>query len=126
MTCERFVDHLALERDGGLAPRRGGVVGGQEAAGAFDLLGRRRERAVGERNLGRVDAELAAGIPSERPSRGIGRKPVVVTECGDDLIDRENAGDPCRQRDARAGVEDLALDAVRTPPMSATKSSAPK
>ena len=56
---ERLVDHLALERDRGLAAGDGIVVGREQAPGPVELLGRRGERAVGQRDLGGVDAELA-------------------------------------------------------------------
>ena len=50
-------------------PGHGLVVGREQAPGAVDLLGRRRERPVGQRDLGRVDAELAPVAERRGPRR---------------------------------------------------------
>ena len=106
-------------------PRHRVVVRGDQASGPVELLGRRRERPVGQRHLRRVDAELAP--VAERPALGgVGEEVVLGVEVGDDLVDRGHAGQPGRQRHPGPGVEHLGLPSVRTPPMSATKSSAPK
>ena len=72
---EGLVDHLALEGDRGLAAGHGIVVGREQAPGPVELLGRRGERAVGQRDLGGVDAELAPvadGASERRRRRGSG------------------------------------------------------
>ena len=61
---------------------------------------------MGERHLRRVDAELAA-VADRAPDRGVGQERVVVAEPADDLVEREDARDPGRQRDARPRVEHL-------------------
>ena len=87
-------------------PRHRVVVGGEQAAGPVELLGRRRERPVGQRDLGRVDAELAP--VAERPALGgVGEEVVLGVEAGDDLVDRGHAGQPGRQRHPGPGVEHL-------------------
>ena len=53
-----------------------------------------------------MDAELAA-VP-ERPSRGgIVHEARLVVECGDHLVDGDDAGDPRRHRHSRPGVQHL-------------------
>ena len=101
-----LVDHLPLEGDRGLAPGHGLVVGGEQAPGPVELLGRRREGAVGQRDLGGVDAELAP-VADGAPEGGVGEEVVLGVELGDDLVDGEDAGEPGRQRDAGPRVQDL-------------------
>ena len=125
VASERLVDHLPFERDRRLATRDGTVVGSEEPTGAVDLLGRRRERLVGERNLRRVDAELA-GVSERAPDRASSRKavssPNVVTTWSIASTPAMRAVSATRERAYNTSM----LDSVRTPPMSATKSSAPK
>ena len=123
---EGLVDHLALEGDGGLAAGHGIVVGREQAPGPVELLGRRGERPVGERDLGGVDAELAP-VAEGAPVGGVGeevrpRRRARVTTWSTASTPASRAASATRDRAYSTSVP----PGVRTPPMSAMKSSAPK
>ena len=96
MAHEGFVDHLAVEGDGGVATGERVVVGGDQPPGAVDLFGCRREDPVREGDLRRVDAQLPR-IAERAPDTRVGNERVLVVERRDRLIGDEHAGEARRE-----------------------------